>query len=265
MNHHPRARSVLYIMRQFGFDPVLLLRAIREIPRFLFGRVIWIHQHQANTQTLPSLHDRTDRAGIADGHYFWQDLIVARWIYSNTPANHLDVGSRIDGFVAHLLSFRQIDVLDIRDIESAIPNLNFIRGDAMADLNKLKGLYESVSSLHAIEHFGLGRYGDKISGDGHLFGLENIAKCVSASGNLYVSFPLGNNQTQFNTQRLLDPLWPRENLKGFKLVQFVEIPWKGMPVYTRVLDNHYKAPMGSAGLYHFQRSDRNPQGVNDEY
>ena len=204
---------------------------------------------------MPSLHDRTDNAGAADGHYFWQDLIVASWINLESPSNHLDVGSRIDGFVAHLLSFRQIDVLDIREIESNIPNLRFIQGDAMKNLNELNNSYESVSSLHAIEHFGLGRYGDEISKDGHLSGLENIARCVASEGHLYLSFPLGDNQTQFNTQRLLDPMWPQRNLEGFKLLQFIEIPWKGMPDYSRNLDENYKAPAGSAGLYHFQRTE----------
>jgi hypothetical protein len=254
-NHHPRARSVLYIMRQFGLDPIKFFWAVRVVPRFLLDRLVWRNQHQPNTQTLPSLHDRRDNAGASDGHYFWQDLITARWIFLNSPGNHLDVGSRIDGFVAHLLSFRQIDVLDIRNVESTIPNLRFIQGDAMKNLEDLNGSYESVSSLHAIEHFGLGRYGDEISKDGHIFGLDNIARCVADGGHLYLSFPLGGNQTQFNTQRLLDPLWPTKQLKGFKLLQYVEIPWKGPPDYSRTLDSDYIPPIASAGLYHFQRTE----------
>jgi len=52
------------------------------------------------------LTDRFDPGGDASGHYFHQDLIVARRIFERDPRKHVDVGSRIDGFVAHLAVFR---------------------------------------------------------------------------------------------------------------------------------------------------------------
>jgi len=58
------------------------------------------------------LTDRFDPGGDASGHYFHQDLIVARRIFERDPRKHVDVGSRIDGFVAHLAVFRQVEVID---------------------------------------------------------------------------------------------------------------------------------------------------------
>lgn len=38
-------------------------------------------------------------------------------IFDSSPQRHLDVGSRIDGFVAHVASFREIEVIDIRPVD----------------------------------------------------------------------------------------------------------------------------------------------------
>src|SRR4051812_40066778 len=57
----------------------------------------------------PCLIDRSDDSGVAKGHYFHQDLLVARKIFAANPARHIDVGSRVDGFVAHVASFREIE------------------------------------------------------------------------------------------------------------------------------------------------------------
>ena len=45
---------------------------------------------------------------------------MSQLIFENSPKNILDIGSRIDGFVAHVLTFREIDVLDIRPLEGKI-------------------------------------------------------------------------------------------------------------------------------------------------
>ena len=52
------------------------------------------------------LSDYDDVAGNAKGHYFHQDLLVANFIYKNNPRRHIDVASRIDGFVV-MLPFRE--------------------------------------------------------------------------------------------------------------------------------------------------------------
>ena len=55
----------------------------------------------------PVLSDKNDLAGSIKDHYFLQDIHVARKIYSQNPKSHLDIGSRIDGFIAHLAIFRK--------------------------------------------------------------------------------------------------------------------------------------------------------------
>ncbi len=201
------------------------------------------------------LKDYRDSAGSAKGHYFWQDLICARWIFERSPQSHFDVASRVDGFIAHLLSFREVTILDIRPLEVEIPNLTVTLGDAQGDLSHLKGKFPSVSSLHSIEHFGLGRYGDTLDSDGHEKGLRNIAGCVASGGTLYVSFPIGSAGVEFNAQRIINPLWAEKILTDFSLEEFVLIPWKDQPVYGLKPTDVDTAVWGQAGLYRFKRNN----------
>lgn len=48
------------------------------------------------------------RVRVASGHYFHLDLFVVRRIHEGKPIKHADVGSMIDGFVAHIASFRAL-------------------------------------------------------------------------------------------------------------------------------------------------------------
>lgn len=110
----------------------------------------------------PIWSDYRKQAGSSGGDYFHQDLLVAQLIHENKPQMHIDVGSRIDGFVAHVAAFRKIQVLDIRPLSPlGHVNIEFIQADLMKADNRLPRA-DSVSCLHAIEHFGLGRYGDPI-------------------------------------------------------------------------------------------------------
>jgi len=43
----------------------------------------------------------------------------------------VDIGSRVDGFVAHVASFREIEVFDIRPITTKVPGATFIQADLM--------------------------------------------------------------------------------------------------------------------------------------
>ena len=199
------------------------------------------------------LTDFHAQAGSADGHYFWQDLICARWINQQNPETHFDVGSRVDGFIAHLLSFREVIQLDIRENHSSIPGLKILIGDAQTNLSNLGRKFSSVSSLHSIERFGLGRYGDKVEPDGHIAGLRNIADLVEDGGLLYISFPIGKFTIEFNAQRILDPLFPLDVLEDFELIDFVIIPWKGQPILNSSPREVDKNLWGQAGLYKFKK------------
>jgi hypothetical protein len=112
-------------------------------------------------------------------------------------------GSRIDGFVAHVASFREVYIIDIRPLVSTLPNFVFIQQDFIQSLKEeLIASSDSVSCLHALEHFGLGRYGDAVNYNGYLSGWENLYKMLTKGGKLYFSVPIGPQRIEFNAHRV---------------------------------------------------------------
>lgn len=186
-----------------------MLKEPGEIPQFLRDYRELKRQQKTSSvsfpfgELYPCLDDRSDNAGTAKGHYFHQDLLVARRIFANAPRLHVDVGSRVDGFVAHVAAYREIEVFDVRPLKSNIPNVRFRQVDLMAPLPPaLQGYCDSVSCLHALEHFGLGRYGDTVDFEGHLKGLANLKGVLAKGGKLYLSVPIGPQRIEFNAHRV---------------------------------------------------------------
>ena len=124
--------KLLSLFSQFGIDPLRLIKAIQGIPAYLRDLRTFRRHYQGPLQLMPCLHDRYEEGGITRSEYFWQDLLVARWIYEANPRKHVDVGSRVDGFVAHVASFRELEVLDLRPITTAIPGVSFRQADLMS-------------------------------------------------------------------------------------------------------------------------------------
>lgn len=154
---------------------------------------------------MPCLYDWFEEGGSTKDEYFWQDLYVARKIHDASPEKHVDVGSRIDGFVAHVASYREVEVFDIRPVTFLIPGVIFKQADLMNPPELLIEYCDSLSCLHALEHFGLGRYGDPINPLGFVVGLQNMAKLLRAGGLFYLSVPIGKERVEFNAHRIFDP------------------------------------------------------------
>ena len=172
----------------------------------------------------PIFEDRFAESGSASGHYFHQDLLVAKKIFENKPLRHVDIGSRTDGFIAHVAVFREIEMFDIREQKSNVKNIVFKKADLMQLPDNMHNYCDSISALHSIEHFGLGRYGDPIDYFGHEKALKNISKILSKGGVFYFSVPIGPQRINFNAHRvfsmsyLLDILKNDFELKTFSFV-----------------------------------------------
>jgi len=159
--------------------------------------------------------DRFGSAGEASGHYFHQDLFVAREIFNRNPDRHVDVGSSITGFVSHVASFRRIEVLDIRPLENLTTGLTFIQQDVMNIDPSLVQSTDSLSCLHALEHFGLGRYTDPVDYLGWLKGIESLKSMLKPGGVLYLSVPTGKVQrVEFNAHRIFSLPFLRSRLEN---------------------------------------------------
>ena len=202
-------KSVYRLFVIFGINPLHTINAFKGIPFYYRNRKLLKRQERDGgnkfpfSTPYPCLNDRFDSAGAATGHYFHQDLLVARRIYKNNPSLHIDIGSRIDGFVAHVASFRNIEIIDVRSMPYNIPNVTFSQADLMEELDvKLEGCCDSLSCLHALEHFGLGRYGDPVIYNGYLLGLDNLYKILKKGGKFYFSVPIGPQRIEFDAHRV---------------------------------------------------------------
>ena len=157
--------------------PILLRSGLRKRDnslKYLSDIRKFIEAGGAVTHLFPILNEYKEQAGTATGHYFHQDLLVASLIHEVNPKRHIDVGSRIDGFVAHVAAFRTIEVLDFRPLISCgHKQIKFMQADLMSLGSHLFEITDSLSCLHALEHFGLGRYGDPINPNGHLIGFAD--------------------------------------------------------------------------------------------
>lgn len=204
------ARSVWVWMLAFGINPAAWRYAFRGLFVVLreYGELKRQNRDAGSPfrirLSMPCLSDRYDQSGSARGHYFYQDLMVARKIFERQPFRHVDVGSRVDGFVAHVASFRMIEVFDIRPLTLSIPTIVFRRADVTDIPDEYRQYCDSLSCLHAIEHFGLGRYGDKIDLFGHVKGFKCLSDVLKPGGVLYFSVPIGPQRVDFNACRVFD-------------------------------------------------------------
>jgi SAM-dependent methyltransferase len=204
---------------------------------------------------LGKLYPCTDEydleSGTASGQYFHQDLLIARRVFEANPRRHVDLASRIDGFVAHLAVFREVEVFDIRPLTTSARNIIFRQCDIMADIApEFTDYCDSLSCLHALEHFGLGRYGDHLDPDGHLKGFENFHRILQKHGTLYLAVPIGPHRVEFNAHRvfgvpdLIRMVTPRFEIRRFSFVDDAGELHDNVPLTSQDSGCHFGCQFG---------------------
>ncbi len=168
----------------------------------------------------PVLTDKYAMAG-AMGNYFWQDLWAAKLIFNSGIKKHFDIGSRIDGFIAHLLAMNiEVTLIDIREFPGSVENLYTLVDDATKLLQVQDDSIESMSALCSLEHFGLGRYGDSINPEACFECFCVIQKKIKRGGNLYLSVPIGKERVEFNAHRVFYASTIVESFASMELKSF---------------------------------------------
>lgn len=124
-------------------------------------------------------------------------------IIENRPEIHYDIGSRIDGFIAHLQAAKiQTSLIDIRPLNNTLPYVGFTQADATS----LEGIPDnsigSISALCSLEHFGLGRYGDSVDPEACFKAFKAIQRVLKKGGHCYISVPIGKEHLEFNAHRV---------------------------------------------------------------
>lgn len=242
------------VLRNAGIQPQRILSALRGWSRYVRDRRKYfnlINSQEWPIETeMPMLTEWDDVSGNL-GPYFHQDQLVASWIHEARPQRHVDIGSRLDGFVGSVSVFRKIEVIDIRPQPARVKNVTFHQLNLMEQLHTdWIECTDSLSCLHTIEHFGLGRYGDPINVNGHIKGLEQLKRMVSPGGILYLSTPIGPQRLVFNAHRVtaVDTLtdWFNEgwSIEKFAVIDDSDRVRDGIDWRAKERINHFGCTLG---------------------
>ena len=262
MKNHIRKWGIWF--GAFGFDVFKFLRGLKGFP-FVVKEYIKFKTEKPFGEFPISLNypcpaDRFEAAGTASGHYFHQDLLVAHKIFERNPKRHVDIGSRIDGFVAHVATFREIEVLDFRPLDKYIRNISFHEFDLLNSSGKYANYTKSLSCLHTLEHLGLGRYGDPIMPDGYVRGFETLYSILKPGGILYLSVPIGSQRIEFNAHRvfsiktILNMVKDKLEMTDFSYVDDDGNLHESVGLTERAIENSYNCWYG-CGIFELRKSE----------
>lgn len=241
----------MWILRQLVRHPRYAIRFLAE-----WGRYARLNSRSALRPRLaelwPVLIDYAEPAGIVD-YYFHQDLWAARKIYARRPGAHVDVGSRVDGFISHLLVFMPVSYVDVRPLKGVL-GLTVVQEDATTMTGFGPGTIDSLSSLNAAEHFGLGRYGDPIDPEACFTFMHSLARALKPGGRLYFATPIGRERVQFNAHRIFALETILEHFADLKLVSFSYVDAEGTMWEDVPLESYIRPDQSFAcGLFEFTR------------
>jgi SAM-dependent methyltransferase len=242
------------------FDPIALGRRIVEAPSYAINLARYRRLQGSAPDSFrlrlrylyPALGDRHAGAGAASGHYFHQDIWAARQIFCRRPARHVDVGSSVAGFIAHLLAFREVEYVDLRPLRTNVQGLHFRQGD-ITRLPYESDSLESISALHVGEHIGLGRYGDPIDPEGWLKAIRELCRVIRPGGVIYYSVPIGKERLEFDGHRVFHPSTIVTAFSPLELTEFAYVDDRG----DYVPDADYRQLGGwySCGLFVFSKPE----------
>lgn len=258
-----RVKTFGRILIQFGINPRKFVSVFRVF-HFLKDVIIYRRKNGVIDRWFPILDDYSESAGSTKGHYFHQDLLVASFVFNENPVRHIDVGSRIDGFVAHVASFRKIEIIDVRDLPSTgHKNISFIKGDLVDNIGVWRNSTDSLSCLHVLEHIGLGRYGDRIDPQGHYVALNNLFEMLKPDGILYLGVPIASKSlTYFNAHRVFSPkdiismLPPKYDIE---IVRFDYIDDDGNIIFDCNVDDIPEGLCYGCGIFSFRKGGFNSE------
>ena len=153
-----------------------------------------------------------------DAHYFHQGAWLGRRLKESPSRQHVDVGSSVMT-IGVLSAIVHTIFVDYRPLVAKLANLCSVA----ADISFLPFGSESVrslSSLHVIEHIGLGRYGDRIDPEGSIKAAKELERVLKPGGRLYLSVPVGQERICFNAHRVFSPLSIKELFSSLTLKEF---------------------------------------------
>lgn len=215
--------QIVYFLKELGVEYRLLKEAACDLVDENAALYSEMNKRDSfcirKDEMLYCTNDRMNPAGQL-GPYMWQDLWAAKHIYKRKPFIHYDIGSRIDGFITHLMLWGQnVKMIDIRPMKN-LEGIDFIQADATNLTGLEDNSIDSLSALCSLEHFGLGRYGDSIDPEGCFKAFDAIERKMKCGGEILIAVPVGREHVEFNAHRIFNAQTVIESFKKCELLEY---------------------------------------------
>ncbi len=132
----------------------------------------------------------------------YECAFAAHHIKRTQPQSILDIGS-YRHFIMGLLAHFSVTTLDIRKRQKLVAGETILTGDAR-EVPFPDNYFDLVLSLCALEHFGLGRYGDPLDGHADQKAFAEMKRVLKRGGQLIFSTTIHRAQPAiaFNAHRI---------------------------------------------------------------
>ncbi len=211
------------VLKHLGVDKTLAMKAFRkdfEAFRQLADKteqrfaVKWQDRY-------PCLNDETASTEF-DRHYIYHPAWAARVLAQTKPTGHVDISSSLH-FCSLVSAFVPVKFYDYRPADLQLSNLSSEAADLLA-LPFPDGSVQSLSCMHAVEHVGLGRYGDPLDPDGDLKAIAELKRVLAIGGTLLFVVPIGQPKIMFNAHRIYSYEQVTNYFAEFRLKEFALVP-----------------------------------------
>lgn len=183
---------ILYLPEYFSHKRKLVHQANKDKIQLKFKRNFPVHYNRNTSLSI-------------NRHYWIQDIWALKKIETLIDENnskgykHLDIGSRVEGFLLGCLGKQNVDVyfgdINYPTVLGKIQE-SYTPKYFNCDLQNLKKgqlkEFKCVTSLHVIEHLGLGKYGDSIDYRGHLRVFEDMFLALGSNSRFITSTPISS-------------------------------------------------------------------------
>jgi hypothetical protein len=251
-------KNLYRLFSNFLIDPIALFNKWRSLPYFIKNLVTYnrLNRNPNLKVKFNSLYftadDRFKESGAVFNHYFFQDSWAARQIYNEKITKHIDIGSRLDGFVSNILTFCEVEYLDIRKLAIQLEGLTFREG-TIVKLPYETDSIKSLSCLHVLEHIGLGRYGDPIDPEGYIKAAKELIRVLAKGGKLYFATPIGIERLFFDAHRVFSYATIKNIFNELTIIEFSVIPDKANMIIKNAASEECANYRYGCGLFIFTK------------
>jgi SAM-dependent methyltransferase len=183
-----------------------LSRTGQHVPKDFVKQYNWqLDELRRNSKEFKVFQEfRYDVGSHPQSYIDYECEFATRNLSKRNPTTILDVGSyRI--FLLGLLASYKVTTLDVRKRKSSLDNEIVLTSDAK-QLNIPSNSFDAIVSLCALEHFGLGRFGDEFDLDADKKAFNEMVRVLKPNGILIFTTTITRSAPSiaFNAHKIYD-------------------------------------------------------------